>query len=116
MKIFLFYFEIAIRITGSAQNYRVRRVSGNTPIVFRPNTFCICDQRRLASANVVTAFANRFNKTRLSRLAVHYIMLTCSCDLGPLTTHCFIVELGLTVFIFALKHRLWVLVRTASIR
>ena len=36
MKIFLFYFEIAIKITGSAQNYRVSRVSGNTPI-FRPN-------------------------------------------------------------------------------
>ena len=36
MKIFLFYFEIAIKITGSAQNYRVGRVSGNTPIFFRP--------------------------------------------------------------------------------
>ena len=35
MKIFLFYFEIAIKITGSALNYRVGRVSGNTPI-FRP--------------------------------------------------------------------------------
>ena len=34
MKIFLFYFEMAIKITGSAQNYRVRRVSGNTPIIF----------------------------------------------------------------------------------
>ena len=32
MKIFLFYFEMAIKITGSAQNYRVCRVSGNTPI------------------------------------------------------------------------------------
>ena len=32
MKIFLFYFEMAIEITGSAQNYRVGRVSGNTPI------------------------------------------------------------------------------------
>ena len=35
MKIFLFYFEIAIKITGSAQNYRVGRVSGNTPIFFQ---------------------------------------------------------------------------------
>ena len=34
MKIFLFYFEMAIKITGSAQNYRVGRVSGNTPIFF----------------------------------------------------------------------------------
>ena len=32
MKIFLFYFEMAIKITGSAQNYRVGRVSGNTLI------------------------------------------------------------------------------------
>ena len=35
MKIFLFYFEMAIKdikITGSAQNYRAGRVSGNTPI------------------------------------------------------------------------------------
>ena len=32
MKIFLFYFEMAINITGSAQNYRVGWVSGNTPI------------------------------------------------------------------------------------
>ena len=31
MKIFIFYFEMAIKITGSAQNYRVGRVSGNTP-------------------------------------------------------------------------------------
>ena len=39
MKIFLFYFEIAIKITGSAQNHRVGRVSGNTPIYFRH--YCI---------------------------------------------------------------------------
>ena len=32
MEIFLFYFEIALKNTGSAQNYRVGRVSGNTHI------------------------------------------------------------------------------------
>ena len=32
--IFSFYFEKAIKITGLAQNYRVGRVSGNTPIFF----------------------------------------------------------------------------------
>ena len=37
MKIFLFYFEMAIKITGSAQNYRVGRVSGNTPFWGGPN-------------------------------------------------------------------------------
>ena len=31
MKIFLFYFEMAKEIAGSAQNYRVGQVSGNTP-------------------------------------------------------------------------------------
>ena len=36
MKIVLFYFEMAIKITGSAQNYRVGRASGNTPNFFRP--------------------------------------------------------------------------------
>ena len=47
MKIFLFYFEIAIKITGSAQNYRVGRVSGNTPTLFRPYAsilLSVCDQ------------------------------------------------------------------------
>ena len=39
MKIFLFYFEIAIKITGSAQNYRVRRFGGNTPISFKALDF-----------------------------------------------------------------------------
>ena len=57
MKIFLFYFEMAIKITGSAQNYRVGRVSGNTPIFFLGLMlfflldfetllwFCICTDR-----------------------------------------------------------------------
>ena len=48
-------------------------------------------------------------------------MLTCPCDLYPLTPHFYIVKLGFTgvyifFLIFALKHRLWVLVRTASLR
>ena len=50
----------------------------------------------------------------------HYIRITCPCDLYPLTPHFCIVKLGFTgvyiiFFIFALKHRLWVLVRTASL-
>ena len=32
MNFFLFYVEMVTKITGSAQNYRVGRVSGNTPI------------------------------------------------------------------------------------
>ena len=43
MKIVLFYFEMAIKITGSAQNYRVGRVSGNTTIFFfRPEEVFRC--------------------------------------------------------------------------
>ena len=48
------------------------------------------------------------------------IMITCPCNVYPLTPHFYIVKLGFTgVFIFflifALKHRSWVLVRTASL-
>ena len=47
-------------------------------------------------------------------------MITCPCNEHPLPPHFYIVKLGFRgVFIFlifALKHRLWVLVRTASPR
>ena len=49
---------------------------------------------------------------------MHDIMQTCPCIKDPLTHHLDIVKLGLTevyTFYFALKHRLWVLVRTASV-
>ena len=47
-------------------------------------------------------------------------MITCPCNVHPLTPHFYIGKLRFTrVFIFflifALKHRLWVLVRTASL-
>ena len=47
------------------------------------------------------------------------IMITCPCKEDSLTSHFYIVKLGFTgVFnfflSFALKHRLWVLIRTAS--
>ena len=49
------------------------------------------------------------------------IMLTYPCNVHPLTPHFYIVKMGFTwgihyFLIFALKHRLWVLVRTASVR
>ena len=47
-------------------------------------------------------------------------MLTFPCNLDPLTPHFYIVKLGFTgVYIFSyfpLKHRLWALFRTASLR
>ena len=46
------------------------------------------------------------------------IMQTSPCYEYPLTPHFYIVKLGFTgvYLIFALKHRLWVHVRTASLR
>ena len=45
------------------------------------------------------------------------IRITFPCDLCALTPHFYLVELGVTgvYIIFALKQRLWVLIRTASI-
>ena len=47
-------------------------------------------------------------------------MKTCSCNEHPLTPHFYIVKLGFTgvyfFLSFASKHRLWILVRTASMR
>ena len=50
-----------------------------------------------------------------------YITKTCLCNFDPLKPHFYIVKLGFTgVYIIFLisdqKHRLWVLVRTASPR
>ena len=48
---------------------------------------------------------------------VVHIRITCPYDLYPLIPHFYIVKQGYTFFlIFALKHRSWVLVRTASLR
>ena len=52
MKIFLFYFEMAIKITGSAQNYRVGRVRGNTPI-FLGLTRVVCPMSVKATLEAV---------------------------------------------------------------
>ena len=52
----------------------------------------------------------------------YYLIITktCPCNKDPLTPHWYIVKLGFTegihyFLIFALKHRLWVRVRTASV-
>ena len=50
---------------------------------------------------------------------IYVIRQTCLCDVDPLTPHFYIVKPGFTgvfILIFALKHRLWVLIRTASLR
>ena len=64
----------------------------------------------------------RFNQNmNILILSLASIMQTSLCNEYPHTPHFFIVKLGCTrvynVFLnFALKHRLWVLVRTASLR
>ena len=57
----------------------------------------------------------------LSDHALLSIMKTSPCNEYPITPHFCIVKLGCTgvyifFLIFTLKHRLWVLIRTASMR
>ena len=59
--------------------------------------------------------------SRATILTVANITKTCLCNFDPLKPHFYIVKLGfigvyIIVLISARKHRLWVLVRTASAR
>ena len=80
----------------------------------RPWSDCLCTgcaDLSLVIANVITNFV----------AISHFITKTCLYDIDPLKPHFYIVKLGFTgVYIIFLisapKHRLWVLVRTASPR
>ena len=66
-----------------------------------------------------TRYAKR--KTRARMQYAHHITKTCLYNFDPLKPHFYIVKLGFTgvyiiFLISAQKHRLWVLVRTASSR
>ena len=66
------------------------------------------------------AFSFTYAGFLVTRL-IHSMTITRPCNEHPLTPHLYIVKLGFTglyffFLIFALKHRLWVLVRTASLR
>ena len=55
-----------------------------------------------------------------SEVHMYSIMKTCPCNVYPLTPHFYIEKTGVyrgvpTIYV-SLKHRLWVLVRTASLR
>ena len=74
------------------------------------------------SGNVFSSYTDRkhliFQKIRKNPF---YITKTCLYKFDPLKPHFYIVKLGFTgvgiiFFISAQKHRLWVLVRTASPR
>ena len=66
MKIFLFYFEMAIKITGSAQNYRVGRVSGNTPIFLG-----------LMSLTIITTSLFRLDIKMVFQSRYEYYIMSC---------------------------------------
>ena len=81
MKIFLFYIEMAIKITGSAQNHRVGRVSGNTPI-------CLGLRESMSSAYCLPARISKFRIRHETPEAVknedadHFVS-TCMCRSAP---------------------------------
>ena len=55
----------------------------------------------------------------LACIATEAIILTCLYNLHSLTRHFYIVKVGLTCvhfFIFALIHRMWLLIRAASLK
>ena len=73
---------------------------------------CTVIDRNLVNSSYHIAFLRLIVRT------VSFIRLTCPCNVHPLSPHFYIVKLGFTgvyifFLIFALKHRVWVLVRTA---
>ena len=90
--------------------------------------------RLLKSLTCKDALAKRIKANKLRYIQVYTIRgkprditieecitLLCPSNVDPLTPHFYIVKLvftGVYIFflIFALKHRLWVLVRTASLK
>ena len=68
----------------------------------------------------IQCFDNENSTTGPGNLSI-FIRKTCLCNIYPLKPHCYIEKLGyagvyLFFLIFAPKHRLWVLVRTALAR
>ena len=65
----------------------------------------------------VTGAAHVININEIPTLH-HAIMLTSPCNVDTFTPHFYIVNFGFTgvyiILLFNLKHRMWVLVRTAS--
>ena len=73
-----------------------------------------CEQRRLIRLHVCAGLFQ-------ASLGARHITKTCLYNFDPLKPHFYIVKLGFTgvyiiFLILAQKHRLWVLVRTASMR
>ena len=73
MKIFLFYFEMAIKITGSAQNYRVGRVSGNTPIFLGLVPWQVC--LRVTNVYSESAIVFRQSIMKVSSKSLDYLQI-----------------------------------------
>ena len=96
-------YEIWIFLEKKWLNY-LQIVSPNTRLIYAPGPFCM-----------------ERNRTKLVRPMKYNITKTRLYNFDPLKPHFYIVKLGFTgVYIifsyFCSKHRLWVLVRTASSR
>ena len=77
--------------------------------------------RILTGTCLLQANIHRFtDSVSIARVQPADIRITCPCDLYPFTPRFYIVKLGCTgvyiLVIFSIKHRLWVLIRTASMR
>ena len=97
------------------------KLASTNPTIWLENDFALLRQHMDRTALFQCIFVDKFIYFRPNELQLIYIRITCSCNVNPLTHHFYIVKLGFTgVFIFflflLLKHRLWVLVRTASLR
>ena len=90
-------------------------------LLFGRSVILILDRLNLCGKPVLSAdpLVKECDRPR-NRTYEQTIRITCPCSLYALTPQFHIVKLGFTgVFIFlifALKHRLWVLVRTTSLR
>ena len=90
-------------------------------LIYKSKIPNFCEER---TCNTFCMIALRKVVFRISDQVIRIIMLTRPCIVDPLTPHFYIVKLGFTDGIhksihnflnFALKHRLWVLIRTACV-
>ena len=121
--------QVKIRYKRTGYNLNIMRESAY--LLINPttvNNFVVlfnCTPVDRASDSVTAqtlSYSFRWFGPRLFHLLFHHstIMITCPCNVYPLTPHFYIVKVGFTrVYIFLIftsKHRLWELVRTASLR
>ena len=97
---FLFSFALQHRVW--VQTIDVRRNN-------KPRSHFFINQKL---SNICAILHRRVNVNIFMYIFKHHIMLKCPCNLDPITTHFYIVELGfkgvfIIFLVFALKHILW---------